>query len=144
MDLVRNKAPVSRDLARAKSKISMQKWRNIAAVVDDNPSMRRAAEDLLGASGFATEHFASAEDFIDSGAATQIDCLLLDINLGGMSGIELRRKLAASGSPLPVIFMTGLDDEGMRRDALVAGCAAYLQKPFTARQLLDALEKAKH
>jgi FixJ family two-component response regulator len=121
----------------------MQKRRNIVAVVDDDPSMRAAAENLLEASGFATELFASAEDFLDRGAATHVDCLLLDIDLGGMSGIELRRQLAASGCQLPVIFMTALDDEAIHREALIAGCLASLHKPFTARQLLDAIEKAK-
>jgi FixJ family two-component response regulator len=104
--------------------------------------MRRAAENLLDASGFATELFASAEEFLDRKAATHVDCLLLDIDLGGMSGIELRRRLADSGSKLPVIFMTGLDDEAILRQALMAGCIACLRKPFTARQLVDAIEKA--
>jgi FixJ family two-component response regulator len=144
MHLVRNKAPVSRDLARAKSEISMRKRRYVVAVVDDDPSMRRAAEDLLHASGFATELFASAEDFLGRKAATEVDCLLLDINLGGMSGIDLWCQIAATGCKVPVIFMTAVDDEVIRRSALVADCVAYLQKPFTARQLLDALEKAKH
>ena len=79
----------------------MQKQRNIVAVVDDDPRMRRAAENLLDASGFATELFASAEDFLDRGAATRVDYLLLDIDLGGMSEIELRRQLTASGPSFP-------------------------------------------
>ena len=130
------------NLICAKLDNSMQKQRNIVAVVDDDPSMLRATENLLDANGFATELFASAEDFLDRGAATQVDCLLLDIDLGGMSGIELRRQLAASGSKLPVIFMTALDDEAILREALMAGCVACLRKPFTARQLIDAIEKA--
>ena len=121
----------------------MQKQRNIVAVVDDDPRMRRAAENLLDASGFATELFASAEDFLDRGAATRVDYLLLDIDLGGMSGLELRRRLTASGSKLPVIFMTALDDEAVHRQALIAGCVAYLHKPFTARQLMDAIDKVE-
>jgi CheY-like chemotaxis protein len=76
------------------------------------------------------------------GAATQVDCLLLDIHLGGVSGIELRRRLKDSGSTLPVIFMTALDDEAMREQALKAGCVAFLRKPFQARQLIDAIKKA--
>ena len=119
----------------------MQKRRNIVAVVDDDPRMRRAAEHLLDASGFATELFGSAEEFLDRGAATQFDCLLLDIELGGMSGIALRRQLTASGSKLPVIFMTALDDAEIHQQAIMAGCIAYLHKPFTVRQLMDAIEK---
>ncbi len=71
----------------------MPKRRKIVAVVDDDPSMLNAAESLLDAQGFATMVFASAEEFLDRGAATQVDCLLLDIHLGGVSGIELRRRL---------------------------------------------------
>ena len=124
----------------------MQKRRKIVAIVDDDPRMRRATENLLDASGFATELFASAEDFLDRGAKIQVDYLLLDIDLGGMSGIELRRQLTASGSTLPVIFMTGLDDKAILRQALMAGCVgvACLGKPFTARQLTDAIAKAGH
>ena len=120
----------------------MLKRRKIVAVVDDDPSMLRATENLLDAHGFANKVFASAEEFLDRGAATQIDCLLLDIHLGGMSGIELRRQLKASGSMLPVIFITALDDEAMRGEALKAGCVACLRKPFQARQLIDAIENA--
>ena len=120
----------------------MPKRRKIVAVVDDDPSMLNAAESLLDAQGFATMVFASAEEFLDRGAATQVDCLLLDIHLGGVSGIELRRRLKDSGSTLPVIFMTALDDEAMREQALNAGCVAFLRKPFQARQLIDAIKKA--
>jgi FixJ family two-component response regulator len=120
----------------------MPKRRKIVAVVDDDPSMLNAAESLLDAQGFATMVFASAEEFLDRGAATQVDCLLLDIHLGGVSGIELRRRLKDSGSMLPVIFMTALDDEAMRERALKAGCVAFLRKPFQAHQLIDAIKKA--
>lgn len=120
----------------------MRRRQKIVAVVDDDPSMLRAMENLLDAHGFATEVFVSAEGFLDRRAATQVDCLLLDIDLGGMSGIELRRQLKDSGSTLPVIFMTALDDEVTRREAQQAGCIAYLRKPFAARQLIDAISNA--
>jgi FixJ family two-component response regulator len=120
----------------------MLKRRTVVAVVDDDPSMLRAAGDLLAARGYAAKVFASAEEFLDSGAAIQVDCLLLDINLGGMSGIELRSRLTATGSRLPVIFMTALDDEALPGQAITAGCVACLRKPFPARQLFDAIEKA--
>ena len=120
----------------------MLKSRTIVAVVDDDPSMLNAAEDLLHAQGFTTMVFASAEEFLDRGAVTQVDCLLLDIHLGGMSGIELWRQLKGSGSMLPVIFMTALDDEAMREQALKTGCVAFLRKPFEGRQLINAIKKA--
>ena len=120
----------------------MLKRRKIVAVIDDDPSMLRAAENLLDAHGFATKVFASAEEFLARGVATQVDCLLLDIHLGGMSGIELRRQLKVSGSGLPVIFMTALDDEAVRHEALKAGCVACLRKPFQAHQLMAAITNA--
>ena len=120
----------------------MLKPQKIIAVVDDDPSMLRAAGNLLEAHGFVVKAFASAEEFLDRGAAGQVDCLLLDIDLGGMSGIELRRQLKASGSELPVIFMTALDDEAVRAEAQKAGCVAFLRKPFLARHLIDAIENA--
>ena len=108
----------------------MPKRRKIVAVVDDDPSMLNAAESLLDAQGFATMVFASAEEFLDRGAATQVDCLLLDIHLGGVSGIELRQRLKDSRSTLPVIFMTALDDEAMRERAIKAGCLPFCASPF--------------
>jgi FixJ family two-component response regulator len=120
----------------------MLKRPTIVAIVDDDPSMLRATETLLDAHGFATEAFASAEEFLGRGNPTRVDCLLLDIHLGGMSGIELRHQLRASGCTLPVIFMTALDDEAIRGHALKAGCVAYLRKPFPARQLIHAIWKA--
>ena len=85
--------------------------------------------------------FCSAEAFLNM-TLEQVDCLLLDIHLGGLSGIGLRQRLEASGSSLPVIFMTGLDDAATREQALLAGCIAYLQKPVPSRELMDALHKA--
>jgi FixJ family two-component response regulator len=111
------------------------------AIVDDDPSMLKGIERLLGAYGFATKAFASAEAFLSPDATVEFDCLLLDIHLGGMSGIELRRRLAASGSTTPVIFMTAFDDDATRTQAQKAGCVAYLHKPFVAKLLIGAIEQ---
>jgi FixJ family two-component response regulator len=119
----------------------MQARRKVVAVVDDDPSMLRATRDLLDAYGLMTVVFPSAEEFLASEVATQVDYLLLDIHLGGMSGIELQRQLKASHSKIPVIFMTALDDEVVRQQAIETGCVACLRKPFPARQLIDAIEK---
>jgi len=116
--------------------------RKVIAVVDDDSSTLDAIGLLLDAHGFASLIFDSAEAFLGRDPAEQVDCLLLDIHLGGLSGIGLRRRLAASGSTLPVIFMTALDDAATRGQALGAGCVAYLQKPVRARQLMDAIDKA--
>ena len=110
-------------------------------VVDDDASMLKGIERLLGAYGFATKVFASAEAFLDRNAAADVDCLLVDIHLGGMSGIELRHHLTASGCKLPVIFMTAFDDEATRMQAQSAGCIAFLHKPFSANLLIGAIEQ---
>jgi FixJ family two-component response regulator len=120
----------------------MPKRQKIVAVVDDDPSMLSAAATLLDAHGFAAVTFDSAEQFLARDVPPQVDCLLLDIDLGGMSGIELRHQLRTSGSTLPVIFMTALDDVAIWQQAQQVGCVACLRKPFQARQLIVAIEKA--
>ena len=114
----------------------------IIAIVDDDASMLKGIERLLGAHGFVTRVFASAEAFLDVNGVADVDCLLVDIHLGGMSGIELRHHLTASGCKLPVIFMTAFDDEATRMQAQSAGCIAFLHKPFVADLLLGAIEQA--
>jgi FixJ family two-component response regulator len=118
------------------------KKRKIIAIVEDDSSFLRATENMLNAHGFETGCFASAQEFLDRGIATPFDCLLLDIHLGGMSGIELRRRLEAAASPVPVIFMTAVDSQMVRGEALTAGSVAYLLKPFAPHQLLDAIDRA--
>ena len=81
----------------------MSKLQRTVAIVDDDPGMQVSLSDLLGARGFKTSVFSSAEDWLDRGAAVRADCMLVDVYLGGMSGIELQRRLRASGSTLPVI-----------------------------------------
>jgi FixJ family two-component response regulator len=112
----------------------------IVAVVDDDASMRVGLERLLQARGFGTEIYPSAEAFL--AAACAADCLLLDIHLGGIGGFELRRRLAGTGSTLPVIFMTAFDDESTRREATRLGCVAYLRKPFAGQLLMQAIADA--
>lgn len=124
------------------SRTLMPKRQRVVAVVDDDRSMLRATKDLLEALGLATVVFTSAEEFLERGAVANPDCLLLDIHLGGMSGLELRRRLAISKPKLPVIFMTALDDERIRLEAKRADSVAVLRKPYSARQLMDAIEKA--
>jgi FixJ family two-component response regulator len=116
--------------------------RKIIAIVDDDPSMLKAAENLLDARGFATKVFASAEEFLKHGTAGEVDCLLLDIHLGGISGIELRLQLKAAGSTIPIVFMTALDDEAIPDKALKTSGVSCLRKPFSAPHLFDAIQKA--
>ena len=114
------------------------------AIVEDDDAMRKSIERVLHAKGYLTEAFASAEAFLDSGSANRVGdlILLLDIHLPGMSGIELQRSLRASGSTLPLIFMTAYDDPATRAKALAMGCVSYLSKPFEADALAKALESA--
>jgi FixJ family two-component response regulator len=112
------------------------------AVVEDDPSMRRSIERLLNAHGYKTEGYASAETFLGRDAVGDIGCLVLDIHLGNMSGIELRRRLRDAHLGLPVIFITAVDDEALEAEAVEAGCLAYLHKPFAARLLLSAVHEA--
>ena len=109
------------------------------AVVEDDPSMLQGLNRLLLAHGFRVERFTSAESFLDDIARCEAKCLLVDIHLGGMSGIDLKRRLTSSGSPMPVIFMTAIDNEATRKEAVEVGCVAYLRKPFLAKLLIDAI-----
>jgi FixJ family two-component response regulator len=112
------------------------------AVVDDEAMMRTAIKHALESLGFVTRLFSSGRAFLDFSASDEIDCVLLDIHLGDMSGFELHRRLEGARSMLPVIYMSGSDDEAIRAQALKADCVAFLRKPFPAEQLLEALEKA--
>jgi FixJ family two-component response regulator len=122
--------------------MSTSKPQRTVAIVDDDPGMQASLSNLLDAHGFKTSVFASAEDWLDRGGSVQADCMVLDVHLGGMSGIELQRRLRASGSRLPVIFITARDDEATRSHALAAGGVSLLCKPFAAAQLLGAIESA--
>jgi FixJ family two-component response regulator len=110
-------------------------------VVDDDASMLKSITRLLTAYGFVTQTFTSAEALLARGDTCAATCLLLDIHLGGISGIELNRRLSAAGSRCPIIFMTAIDDEATRQEAIDAGCIAFLRKPFGANLLLDAIGK---
>jgi FixJ family two-component response regulator len=114
----------------------------VVIVVDDNAGFLKSVARLLAHDGMESRTFASAEALLESGSAQTATCLLLDIHLGGISGIELQRRLAASGSKCPVIFMTANDDEATRNEAVDAGCIAYLRKPFARHVLLDAIGKS--
>jgi FixJ family two-component response regulator len=114
----------------------------VVIVVDDNSDFLKSVARLLTVHGFAVRTFTSAEALLDKNDLHTAACLLLDIHLGGISGIELQRRLVASGSRCPVIFMTANDDDATRKEAIAAGCIAYLRKPFAPQLLLDAIRKA--
>lgn len=112
------------------------------AVVDDDPSMRRSVERLLNAHGIMTEGYTTAESFLNEVQAGSIRCIVLDVHLGGMSGIELWHHLKQAGTDIPVVFMTAIEDEALEREAVAAGCIAYLRKPFPAEPLITAVKRS--
>ncbi len=120
----------------------MTNGQKIVAVVDDDPEMRAAMASLLSSYGYCAETFNSAETFLTCASTSKATCLVVDIQLGDISGVELANQLVADGYSYPIIFMTGLDDELIRRQADAAGGVAFLHKPFPARMLFDAIEKA--
>lgn len=111
-------------------------------VVDDDPSTRQAVTRLLRLRGLDADAFGSGEDLLAHADVHDALCAVLDIHLPGISGIELRRRLAAAEASLPVIFMTANDSDATRRCALAAGCVAYLSKPFSSQMLAGALDAA--
>ena len=114
----------------------------IVVIVEDDLSFQKGIQRLLKASGFATEIYGSAEEFLGRLPSVEPKCILIDINLPGISGVELRRRLTRSGSKTPVIFMTAIDDPDTEKQALMTGCLAYLHKPFPASALIEAINRA--
>ena len=116
--------------------------RKLVFVVDDDPGMLRSVARMLRQFGYASLLFPSAEAFANQSDFDRAVCVLLDINLGDGSGIELRQRLKAAGNTVPVIYMTGNDTPAVRTSALQSGCLAYLTKPFSAKSLVEPLKRA--
>ena len=114
----------------------------LICVVDDDDSVRESLRRLMRSVGFAVNVFASAEEFLDSDRLRNTNCLILDVRLPGMNGLELQRHLATSHSEIPIIFITSYEDDEMRARALNAGAVDYFLKPFNDEDLLDAIDAA--
>ena len=121
----------------------MHSIHGVVVIVDDDMATRTSVERLLRASGYPTESFESAEDFLRSGLADRASAVVLDIQLDGMSGLALLRQLQAAGKQVPVVFITASDHEATRREAVSLGCVDYLQKPFEGSALAAALERCR-
>lgn len=117
--------------------------RELVFVVDDDPSMLMGMKRLLKEHGFNARPFASGAALLSDGEFHEAFCVILDIDLDGQSGIELRRKIANRDCALPVIFITGNDSDANHSAAIEAGCIAYLTKPFTASSLIESVEQAR-
>ena len=111
-------------------------------VVEDDDGMRKALDRLLRAAGYQPLLFSSAEAFLGTATAHLAACLVLDIHLPGLSGLELRRRLTASGHEPPVIFITAQDDDAAREEARQLHCFGYFRKPFEGAALLQAIRQA--
>ena len=119
-----------------------QKETKLVVVVDDDDSMRSAVQDLLEAVGLPARGFASAEEFLSSGKQHETACLITDIRMPGMSGLELQAQLNADHCRIPTIFITAHGDAKMRMQAMRAGAMEFLAKPFDDEALLESVRAA--
>ena len=111
-------------------------------IVDDDPSIRRAMKRLIRSTGMDVQVFSSAQEFLDYKYQKQNSCMIVDIRLEGKSGLELQKDLLATGSDLPMIFITGYDTQETRDQAKKSGAAGYFRKPIDDRALLDSIQWA--
>jgi len=114
----------------------------LIVVVDDDDALRNSLDDLLQSVGFRVQGFVSAEAFLQAQPAPKTACLLLDVRLPGMNGLELQQQLGAMHWRIPIIFITAYADDDMRARALAAGAVAVLSKPCREEDLLNAIEAA--
>jgi FixJ family two-component response regulator len=114
----------------------------LIAVVDDEPGVLIAIYLMLSSCGYRTALFTTAEEFLSAAATSEAACVVIDIQLGNSSGVELARRLSAMGFKFPIIFMTESPDEKHRQQAMDIGCAAFLLKPFPADRLSEAIRRA--
>ena len=116
--------------------------RSLVAVVDDDESVRESLPDLLREFGFTVRVFSSAEEFLACDCVRQTGCLLLDIALPGMSGLDLQQELSSRGQEVPIVFITAQEDDTIRPHVLDQGAVECLFKPFSDTALLEALNAA--
>jgi FixJ family two-component response regulator len=114
----------------------------LVSVVDDDESVRESLPDLLKEFGFATRAFSSAQEFLSSDHVDGTKCLILDVAMPGMTGLALQQELKRRGQEVPIIFITGQKDEGVREQAFRQGAVKFLHKPFSDTDLLDAVNTA--
>ena len=112
------------------------------AIVDDDQSVRDAVTNLFRSMGFPAMAFASAEEFLNSGSLDTASCIVLDVQMPGMGGLSLQSHLAATGRQIPIVFVTGYPDAGVRDKAMSLGAVCFLTKPFNEDDLVDGLRSA--
>jgi len=112
------------------------------SIVDDDPTVRDALCRLMDSAGLTAEAFARAEEFLASPSRAKTTCLILDVRMPGMDGLELQRRLVTSGWKVPIIFISAHADEQVRADAMQAGAVEFFEKPFSSPALLKAIRAA--
>jgi len=112
------------------------------AIVDDDMFMRDATENLVRSYGFSVRTFASAESYLAATGDFKVDCLITDVQMDGMDGVELFRTLREIGVKTPIIFITAFPDERIRKRVMAAGAIGFLGKPFHSEALMDCIELA--
>ena len=112
----------------------------LVVIVDDDASFRQSTDRLIRSFGYRTQVFGTGEDFLSSGAAERADCLLLDVRMPGMHGLDIQRSLAERGTRIPIVFLTGHASDEMERRARSAGAVAFLRKPVAQASLRQAIE----
>jgi RNA polymerase sigma factor (sigma-70 family) len=120
----------------------MTKAEQVVFVIDDDPSMRTAIKELIEAVGLSCQTFGSGQEFLAAKLPDVPSCLVLDVRLPGLSGLNLQRELAERGKNIPIVFITGHGDIPMSVQAMKAGAVEFLTKPFRDQDLLDAIEQA--
>ena len=117
----------------------------LISIVDDDDALRNSLDDLIRSIGFRTQGFPSSEAFLSSDQACDTACLILDVRMPGMNGLDLQRQMVAANWRIPIIFITSHADDGARARSLEAGAVAFLYKPFREEELLTAIDAAlKH
>ena len=122
--------------------MALQSKTHLIAIVDDDESARNAIHGVLKSVGLKTRSFASAEEFLASGQQNETACLITDVRMPGMSGLELQARLAEEGCRMPVIFITAYGDTRMRAQAMRGGALVFLGKPFDDKVLIESVRSA--
>jgi FixJ family two-component response regulator len=115
---------------------------SLISIIDDDRSVREAIQGLIRSLGYPTVAFGSAEDYLGSGRIRDTACIITDLQMPGLSGIDLQRRLLADGHQTPVIFVTAFPSDRLRQQALDAGAFGFLSKPFDETSLISCLDKA--
>ena len=119
----------------------MSPSKHVVAAIDDDQRVRESLQSVLESAGYEPEMFGSAEEFLDSGVLTRARCVIADVRLPGIDGIELQRRIRTQHPLAPVILITAHDEDGVREKALQGGALAFLLKPFDAADLLHHIER---